>query len=67
MIITHSGCVFVASVIQHAKSTCRITLSHEACPVVQKFSTLSQKQEDFLKKNIEHEMCLLILSAVFSF
>jgi hypothetical protein len=40
---------------------CAILLS-VTCPAAQKFSILSHKQHDFRKKDIEHEICVLIFS-----
>jgi hypothetical protein len=57
--ITYSECVFVALAIQH-ECACAVLLS-VACPAVRYFSTLSHKRHDFRKKNIDHEVCDLIL------
>ena len=48
--VTYSECVFVAFVIQNSKRTRRITPSSVACLVLQYFSTLPHKREDFRKK-----------------
>jgi hypothetical protein len=37
-------------------------LSSVACPVLQYFSILSHKQNDFRKQNIDYELCVLIFS-----
>ena len=59
-------CVYVcvALVLQHAM---RITiLSYVACPALQYFSTLSQKQHTIEKKKVtEEKMCVLISSTTF--
>jgi len=47
--ITYSECVFVDSVIRHAKCT-HYMLSSKACLAVQYLSTISHKLQDFLKK-----------------
>jgi len=38
----------------------RILLSPVACLFATKFSTLSHKRHDFLKKNFEYRMCVFI-------
>jgi hypothetical protein len=67
MRITYSECVFVASVIQHAKWCMhRILLASVVCLVLPYFSTLSNKRHDFQKKKvIESKMCVLIFSTSF--
>jgi len=47
--ITHSECVYVALVIQHAKCMRRIILSSVACPAAQCIFTLPHKNHDFRK------------------
>jgi len=57
--IIYSECVFVASVIQHAK--CRIILPSVVCLVVQYFSTLSHERRNFLKSIFKHKICFPFL------
>jgi hypothetical protein len=64
--VTYSECVFVALIIQHSKRMRPITLPFVACPDLPYFSTLSNKRHDFLKKVIQHEMCVLIFSTTLS-
>jgi len=51
MIITYYQSVFVALDIQHAMCMSHIVIC-DLCPVLQHFSTLSNKSHDFLKKKI---------------
>jgi hypothetical protein len=52
MTITHSKCVFVVLVTQHAMRMRRVVLSSVAS-----LATLSHKLHDFRKDVIEHKMC----------
>ena len=63
--ITHSECVLVAVVIQHAKRMRQIAIC--GLPGYQCFSTLSHKRRDFRRNIIQQKMQVLILStSVFS-
>ena len=58
--ITYSESVSVALLFQHIMRMRRTILPFVACPALPYFSTLSQKEQDFLeKKFIEHKMCKL--------
>ena len=61
--ITHSECVFAALDIQHA-CTCDI-LSYVTCQALQYFFILFHKWHNFLKKGIEHKMCILTFFTTF--
>jgi hypothetical protein len=63
--ITHSECVSVALLIQHAKRMRRIILSSVACVTVLYFYTLSHKRRHFRKNVIEYKMFVLIFSTNF--
>ena len=62
--------MFVAFVIQHAKSMRRIILSSVARLALAYFSSLPHKRQDFLKKEkknvIEPKMCVLMFSTTLS-
>ena len=63
--ITHSECVFLTLVIQHAVCIGRI-MSFMASPAVPYFSTLSHKRHDFRKIVTEQKICVLIFSSTLS-
>ena len=54
---THSQCVSVALVIQHAVRILRIIVTSVACLTLPYFSTLSHKRQDFLKKKLLNIKC----------
>ena len=60
---THSECVSVALVMQHANSMFRILLSPVACLDVANFSTLSHKRHEYRKKKVIFSKRGLIFSA----
>ena len=59
MSITYSECVFVASVIQHAKRVSLIMLWSVACPAVPYFFRICQKRYDFREKKFLNIKCVL--------
>jgi len=54
--------VFLALGIQHAMGVRRVMLP---CPAVPHYSTLSHKWHVYREKDIEHKMCVFIVSATF--
>jgi hypothetical protein len=64
IIVTYCKCLFVVLVMQHAMRTHLTVFSSVAPLFVPYFSTLSHKQQDFLKWVIQHQMYGLIFSAV---
>jgi hypothetical protein len=64
MNITRFECIPVPLGIQNALRKRRDILS-VVCSVLQSFSTLSHKREDFRKKNIEFKMGVLKFSSTF--
>jgi len=63
--ITYSECVSAALVIRHAMGTRRIISLSVSWLLLPYFFTLSRKRHDFLKKVIEHKICVLIFSTTF--
>jgi hypothetical protein len=63
--IIYTKCVSVTLIIQHAKRKRRVILSLVASPTLQRFFTLSQKEHNCHKKNIENKMCVFICSTLF--
>ena len=62
MCIPYSMCVFVTSVIKHAKCMPCIIATSVAFLALQYFSALSHKLHDFRKNVIGYKMGVLILS-----
>jgi hypothetical protein len=60
--ILYSGRVSVALVILHKMGMRHTIFSPVTCLAVPYFSALSHKRQDFRKKVIAHEICVLILS-----
>ena len=56
--ITHSECLFVTFVKQHASS-------YVACLDVLYFSTLYHKRHDFQEKVADHEVCMCVFVCFF--
>jgi hypothetical protein len=63
--ITYSECLFVALVIQHAKSMRHIILLSVACLILSYFSTLSDKRHDTQKSLLNVTLCLDFLYKCF--
>jgi hypothetical protein len=53
--ITHSECVFLDLIVQHAKRMYHVMLSSVAGPTVPHFSTLFHKWHDFREKVTERK------------
>jgi hypothetical protein len=64
MSITYFECISVPLGIQHAIRKRRVMLS-VACPILQSFSTLSHRWDDFRGGVIEFKMCVFIFSTTF--
>ena len=57
--------MFVAVVIQHAKSMGRIILSFVVSMALSHFSTLTHKGHDIRKRVLNKKICVLIFSTTF--
>jgi hypothetical protein len=64
--VTHSECVFVAFVIQHAVRKRLDILSPLACSALQQYSTISHKQHDYREKVTKHALSVMIFSTIFA-
>jgi hypothetical protein len=65
-VIPHIPNVSLALATQHAKRTCRITLSPAACLAVPYFSTVSHKRHDFPNELLNTKY-VLVHAATFFF
>jgi hypothetical protein len=60
--ITQPVCVIITLSVKQAHAPyCQSV----ACPAIKYSSTLSHKEHDFIKKIIEHKMCVLSFSTTF--